>query len=105
MPARETVRFVVALIVPVLLSGCGAVKTPPPPPPPAQRFAIVANSSSNNLSTFTVDPQTGNLTPKNTVATGGMNSRIVALAPSGRVAYVANLDSNDISVFTVDPTT
>src|SRR5215470_12403640 len=88
-----------------LLMGCGGGMSTPSTPTAAARFALVANSSSNSISTFAVDPQTGQLTPKSTVPTGGINSRVIAMEPSGRFAYVGNLASNDISVFAINANT
>src|SRR5262245_28849528 len=106
MSVRGTARSVAIFLLPLILGGCNAVKTTPPPaPPPQTRFAIVVNQVTNNISSFAVDSQTGILSPKGMVATGGMRSRIIAVEPSGRFAYVGNVDSNDISVFAIDTKT
>ena len=104
MSIRRIVCSVLALIVPMLLVGCGGSSTPPsmPPATSASRFALVSNLLANSISTYAIDSQTGRLTAKDTVSTGGMNSRVIAVAPSGRFAYVANVVSNDISVFSID---
>jgi len=70
-----------------------------PPPAAAARFALVANSLSNSISTYAVDPQTGLLSLKETTPTGGTSPRVIAVEPSGHFAYVRyNVLSNDISV-------
>ena len=45
------------------------------------RFAFVANLLSSSVSTYAVDTQTGQLSPKDTVPTGGTNPRVIALEP------------------------
>jgi hypothetical protein len=84
MSLRKIARSILIFVVPMLLVGCGTNSTPSPSPstPPvtaAARFALVANSSSNSISTDAGDPRTGQLTPKDTVPTGGMNSRMIAM--------------------------
>ena len=39
----------------------------------------MVNSISNTISSYTVDPQTGQLNAKETVPTGGMKSRVMAV--------------------------
>src|SRR5579884_1535938 len=90
----------------LVMTGCGSSNTPSTQPPPAAlHFAFVTNSQSNSVSTFVVDPTTGQLSPKDTVPTGGTNSRRITIDPTGHFAYVSNLDSNDISIFAVDAAT
>ena len=60
-------------VLPMLLVGCGTGTTPSSPPATSvARFAFVANSSSNSISSYAIDPATGQLTPKNAATTGGM---------------------------------
>jgi 6-phosphogluconolactonase len=106
MSLRRIVRSTLILTVSMLLVSCGTGSTPSNPPMTATaRFAFVANSSSNSISTYAIDAPTGHLTPKDTVPTEGMGSRVIAVQPSGRFAYVGNLASNDISVFAIDANT
>ncbi len=106
MSAKKIARSVLFLIVPMLFVGCGGYTNPASmPPATAPQLALVANSISNSISIYAVDPQSGQLKAKETVPTGGMNSRVLALESSGHFAYVGNVASNDISVFAIDAST
>jgi len=106
MPVRNMAVPILIFIVSLVLTGCGTDKTVTSPhPAAAARFAVVANSLANSISTYTIDPQSGLLSPKENVPTGGGSSRVIAVEPSGRFAYVGNIVSNDISVFSIDANT
>lgn len=106
MSLRQTVRSVLIFAALMLIAGCGAGYTPSSPPPPATaRFMFVANLFSNDISTYSVDSQSGQLTAKDTISAGGTHPRAIAAEPAGRFAYVGNLVSDDISVFTIDSNT
>lgn len=106
MSTSKTASYLLAFIVAIFSTGCGGYGTrSTPPPTTAQHFAFVANSLSNSVSTFAVDPQTGQLRAKGTMQTGGTKPRVIAVEPSGRFAYVGNIASNNISVFSVDVNT
>lgn len=63
--ARKIARVIPLFLAPILLAGCGAVSTPSTSTPArASRFAFVANLLSNSVSTYAVDPETGQLSPK-----------------------------------------
>src|SRR5581483_2825268 len=95
-----------SLVVFIFLAGCGTSTTPSAPHmAAAARFALVANLFSNSISTYAIDPASGQLTPKNEVPTNGLNSRVISVEPSGRFAYVGNVISNNISVFAIDANT
>jgi uncharacterized lipoprotein YajG len=67
---KKIAHSIVILIMPMLLVGCGAYTKPPSTPPAtAPRLAFVVNSISNTISSYTVDPQTGQLIAKETVPT------------------------------------
>jgi len=70
------------------------------------KFVYVANSKSNNISGYSIDPSTGALTPlagSPFAAGAGPSSLAVA---SGRVfRYTANTGSNNLSVFSIDSKT
>jgi YVTN family beta-propeller protein len=68
------------------------------------KFAYVANSTSNNVSMYTINPTTGTLQPIGTIGAGTFPVS-VAVDPSGRFVYVANLDSDSVSMYTIDATT
>src|SRR4051794_32342370 len=109
MSVRKIAQSVLISIGPMLFVACGgyAPSTPTPTPPPnaSARFALVANFSSNSISTCAVDSQTGQLSPKSTVPTGGVHARVMATDPSGHFAYVGNFGSNDISAFAINANT
>src|SRR3954464_13717207 len=100
MFGKKIAPSILFLIAPMFLVSCGGSSTPQHTPTPnaTARFAFVVNQFSNSISSFAVDPQTGELNAKETIATGGMNSGVIAVDPSGRFAYVGNVASNDISV-------
>jgi len=70
------------------------------------RFAYVANSRSNDVSVFAIDPVSGALAaiPGSPFAAGTRPTG-VAVDPAGKFAYVANYGSNNISAFVVDAAT
>lgn len=103
MSLSRAVRSVLIFTMTMLIAGCGTGYTPSNNPPPmAARFMFVANLFSNTISSYTVDPQTGQLAAKDTIPAGGTHPRAIAVEPSGHYVYVGNLVTNDISVFTVD---
>ena len=72
MPVRNKAVPILIFIISLVLTGCGTDKTVTTPHPAAgARFAVVANSLSDSISSYTIDPQTGLLSPKETVPTGG----------------------------------
>jgi YVTN family beta-propeller protein len=79
---------------------------------PSGKFAYTTNGalligvpgSSNTVSTYIIDPSTGALTFKGTIAAGTLPSS-VAVDPAGKFAYVANGDSDNVSMYTIDTTT
>jgi DNA-binding beta-propeller fold protein YncE len=106
MSSKKIAHSVLILIAPMLFVGCGGYANPPSMPPAiAPQLALVANSISNSISIYAVNPQTGELKPKEMVPTGGVDSKVMALDGAGRFAYVGNVASNDISVFAIDAKT
>ncbi len=73
----------------------------------ASQFVYVANRDSNNVSAYTVDATTGELTPVagSPFPAAGTATHGVAVDPSGRFVYVPGASSNDVSAYTVDATT
>ena len=71
---------------------------------PSGRFAYVANSWSDSVSAYTIDPATGALTSIG-VAPAGTGPLPVAIDPTGRFAYVANTITNDVSAYAIDAAT
>ena len=126
IPVKSIATLVlVAAITGLVCSGCGGGSTSSPsgsilnPPTqnvnptgaiprsvavdPTGRFAYVADSNSNNVSMYTIDPVTGILQSVGTIAAGTFPSS-VTVDPSGKFAYVANLDSKNVSMYTINPT-
>jgi 6-phosphogluconolactonase len=70
------------------------------------KFAYVANSSSNNISAYTIDAKNGHITPiGGSPFEAGTTPYSVAVDPSGRFAYAANEGSNSVSAYTINAST
>lgn len=65
------------------------------------RFAYVANAYASSISTYTIDVNSGALTPIGKVATGESPYQVTA-HPSGKFVYVVNSISNSVSSYVVD---
>ncbi len=89
-----------------IVTGVGPLSVAVAPDPSGRfgKFAYVANSTSNNVSMYTINPTTGTLEAVGTIA-AGTGPVSVAVDPSGKFAYVANEGSNSISMYTIDATT
>jgi YD repeat-containing protein len=72
---------------------------------PSGRFVYVANQGSNNVSAYTIDPNTGILSaiPGSPFAAGN-GPVFVAVDLSGSFVYVANKVGNTVSAFSINPT-
>jgi 6-phosphogluconolactonase (cycloisomerase 2 family) len=71
---------------------------------PSGRFLYAANNTTNDVSAFAIDPNTGNLTPLiSSPFPAGSGPRSMTLDASGSFAYVANAGDNDLSAYTIDP--
>ena len=68
------------------------------------KFVYLTNSSSNNVTIYSIDPATGSLTATGSIP-AGTSPQSVAVDHSGKFAYVANGGSNDISMYTINSTT
>ena len=71
---------------------------------PSGKFAYVTNSSSNDVSMYTINATTGALTSMGTIA-AKLSPTSIAITPSGRFAYVANSNSNDVLMYSIDAAT
>jgi YVTN family beta-propeller protein len=76
---------------------------------PTGKFAYVANSSSNNVSMYTINATTGALTSVGRIA-AELSPTSIAIDPSGKFAYLANDDvlefmAGNVSVYAINPTT
>ena len=68
----------------------------------------VANKGSNSISAFSVDQNTGDLTPINNqpfLTGAGTAPSSVAVSPGGQFLYVANSGTGTIGLFPIDPVT
>jgi 6-phosphogluconolactonase (cycloisomerase 2 family) len=90
------------------LAGCGGgsmmVMSPTPVAANAS-FLFVANTDSNSISAFQVDPKSG--TPTQVAGSpfaAGMAPEFMATDAAGKFLFVANSNSNDVSAFTIDNT-
>lgn len=77
---------------------------------PRGAFATVVNRGSNTVTTYSVDPTTGALTPiTGSLATSSVPTQLtptdIAYSPDGNFASVTNRGSNAITIYKVDPTT
>jgi RNA polymerase sigma factor (sigma-70 family) len=86
----------------VLTGGAGPISVTVDP---TGQFAYVVNFGSDNISAFSVNPNTGTLTAVGPAVATGNRPRSVAVDPSGKFAYVANLDSNNVSAFAINTNT
>jgi 6-phosphogluconolactonase (cycloisomerase 2 family) len=72
---------------------------------PTGQFLYVTDQDNGSISTFSINSQTGALTPTNPPGvTSGVDPWKVVLDPAGKFAYVPDRDSGFVWMFTVDPT-
>ena len=70
---------------------------------PNGTFLYVANSGSNNISGFTIDPMAGTLTPvTNSPFSAGLGPASLGVSVKGKFLYCADKQSNQISNYTID---
>jgi 6-phosphogluconolactonase (cycloisomerase 2 family)/fibronectin type 3 domain-containing protein len=70
---------------------------------PTNQFAYVVNSQGGNISAYSIDEQTGELTGvPGSPFRAGDSARFVAINPAGTFAYEGNPGSNDVSAFSID---
>ena len=67
------------------------------------RLAYVANQTSGDVSIYTIESNTGTLSPAGTIA-AGTDPVSVTVDPSGRFVYVAN-QINNVFMYTIDAAT
>ena len=70
---------------------------------PGGLFAYVANENSNDVSTFRIDPASGELSQVGVAVAAGDGPRSITLDSTGRFAYVANFESDSLLRFAIDP--
>jgi 6-phosphogluconolactonase (cycloisomerase 2 family) len=74
---------------------------------PSGRFLYAPNTWTNDISGYSVDPQSGALAalPRSPFAAGVVEPQAVALTPSGRYLYAAGAQDRSVSSFSVDAAT
>lgn len=71
---------------------------------PSGKFVYGSNRGHDTIACFSVDGETGRLTPIGHASTGGKTPRNFGIDPSGRYLLAANQDSDNILVLAIDPT-
>jgi DNA-binding beta-propeller fold protein YncE len=69
---------------------------------PVALFAYVADLADNTVSTYTVNPATGQLRANGYIL-AGKQPNALAVEPRGNFVYVANFMDNNVSGFSIDP--
>jgi 6-phosphogluconolactonase len=72
---------------------------------PTGRFLYASNRGANTLAVFSVNADSGQLTPIQQVSTEGKFPRNFEFDPTGHWLIVANHDSENVVVFAIDPAT
>jgi 6-phosphogluconolactonase len=72
---------------------------------PTGRFLYASNRGANTLAVFSVNADSGQLTPVQQVSTEGKFPRNFEFDPTGHWLIVANHDSENVVVFAIDPVT
>jgi 6-phosphogluconolactonase (cycloisomerase 2 family) len=86
-------------------SALAVTPTPTPAMSPNGTFLYVANSGSNNVSGFTIDPMFGTLTSVGNPFSAGLDPVSLAVSPKGIYLYAADKLSNQISSYVISPVT
>jgi 6-phosphogluconolactonase len=72
---------------------------------PSGKFLYASDRASSTIAIYTIDEQTGKLTPAGFEPTQGRTPRNFAIDPTGNFLVVANQDSGNIVVFRIDQAT
>lgn len=72
---------------------------------PNGRFLYISNRRVNNIGAFSIDQETGRLTPVGWVPCGGKKPRFFAIEPGGRYLFNGNQSSDTITLFSIDQET
>ena len=70
---------------------------------PTGRFYYVANSISNTVGQYSINPSTGALTSIGAPLAAGSTPWAVTVDPTGRFVYVASFSGNSLSAYAIDP--
>lgn len=69
---------------------------------PSGRFVYVSNRGHNSIAIFSIDQETGTLTPVGWEPSQGRQPRYFAISPDGSLLYAANQATDTIVTFRVD---
>jgi 6-phosphogluconolactonase len=72
---------------------------------PSGKFLYGSNRGHNSIAVFTIDEETGKLTPAGHQLTQGQTPRNFGIDPTGRYLLAANQGSDSVVVFRIDPGT
>jgi 6-phosphogluconolactonase len=72
---------------------------------PSGRYLYVSNRGHDSIAAFSIDSESGRLTPLGHTSTQGQTPRNFNLDPSGRFLLAANQNSHSVVLFRVDPAT
>lgn len=72
---------------------------------PSGKFLYGSNRGHNSIAMFSIDEDTGRLTPLGHQPTGGKTPRNFGIDPTGTYLLAANQDSDTITVHRIDPKT
>ena len=70
---------------------------------PTGEFVYASNRGHDSVAAFSIDQQSGEVTPIDWYSTRGKTPRSIELEPAGHYLYAANQDSDTIMTFRVDP--
>jgi 6-phosphogluconolactonase len=72
---------------------------------PDGRFLYVSNRGHNSIAQFSIDPDSGALSPIGYASTPSVVPQAINLDPTGSTLIVTDKNSGDVSVFRIDPKT
>lgn len=72
---------------------------------PDGKYLYISNRRVNNLGAFSIDQETGRLTPVGWVPCGGKKPRFFAIEPGGNYLFNGNQSSDTITLFRIDAET
>ena len=72
---------------------------------PNGKFLYISNRRVNNIGAFSIDQETGRLTPIGWVPCGGKKPRFFAIEPGGKYLFNGNQSSDTITLFEINQET
>jgi len=108
---ERAIRVLIGAAMCISISGCNSgSQGTGTTNPSSSHFAYVANCASNNVSMYTINTTTGDLTSTSTISAGPVNPpfgtgpQSVTADPSGKFAYVAN-SVGSVFMYTINAST